>query len=81
MSTPPVPPPDWAASIARAAKDDPAWFTRLDAAVAAVKNARRVAKDARTDEQSAGQRRVTADQAVDDHTAVLRDVLVEKGDA
>lgn len=79
MTDPTPVPPDWAANLAQAAKDDPAWFARLVAAVAAVRDARRVAKEARTDEQSASQRKTTADQAVDQHTATLRDVLIEKG--
>ena len=79
MTDPTLPPPDWATRLADAMKADPEWFARVDAAVAAVREARRVAKDARADEQSAAQRKVTADQAVEEHTATLRDVLVEKG--
>ena len=79
MSTPPTP-PDWASNLVDAMKADPDWFNRVDAAVAAVREARRVAKEARTDEQAVAQRKLTADQAVDDHTAVLRDILVEKGE-
>jgi hypothetical protein len=79
MSTPPVPPPQWAQRLFAAAKADAAWIGDLVAASRAVADARRVAAQAAADEQAAEQRRVDADAAVEEHAAALRDLLAARG--